>query len=87
MTGNFNLKACSGLRYNPIYLDPFLFVGILYLDYNRLLSSDKIAALYIYVVIQRMILYFSFMRSVITQLCDHLDIPFLKTKQAYLASK
>lgn len=37
MTGNLNLKSSTKLKYNPIYLDPILFVILLYLDYKRLL--------------------------------------------------
>lgn len=51
MTGNFNLKACSKLKYQPLYFDPFVFCVILYLDYNRVFSSTVIASLYVYMVV------------------------------------
>lgn len=38
MTGNLNLKSCVLVKYNPIYIDPFIFCGILYMDYNRIVE-------------------------------------------------
>ena len=38
MTGNLNLKSCVLVKYNPIYIDPFIFAGLLYLDANRLIE-------------------------------------------------
>ena len=50
MTGNLNLRACTSTKYNPIYLDPIMFVFILYADYNKLFESNVIAAMYVYMV-------------------------------------
>ena len=80
MTGNMNVKGCASLKYNPIYIDPFLFVAILYVDYNQLLSAQVVAGLYVWLTLQRLVLYILFLRSVISQLCDYLDIPFIVTK-------
>lgn len=87
MTGNLNVKGCAGMKYNPIYADPFLFVIILYLDHTRSLSRDTIGGLYIWLCVQRLVLYFSFLSSVISQLCVYLDIPFLMTKQQWESKK
>lgn len=87
MTGNLNVKGCAGMKFNPIYADPFLFVGILWLDYNQVFKRDTIAGLYIWLCVQRLVLYFSFLSSVISQLCTYLNIPFLQTKQQWLASQ
>ena len=84
MTGNLNLKACAQQRYNPIYLDTFIFPAILYLDYNRVFDSHVIGGMYIYMVVQRITLYMLFLNSIITQLCDYLDIPFIQVKQNYV---
>lgn len=80
MTGNLNVKGCASMKYNPIYIDPILFVIILYIDYNQILDIEIVKYLYIWLCVQRLILYFLFLRSVIIQLCDYLDLPFLMTK-------
>jgi len=82
MTGNLNLRSCAKAKYNPIYLDPFLFLVILYFDYNRTFESHIIAYMYIALVFERMIMYVLFMHSMITQLTTHLGIPFIRTKQS-----
>ena len=84
MTGNFNLRSCARAKYNPIYLDPFLFCVILYFDYNRTFESHVIAGMYIALVVERIIMYFLFMRSMIDQLTTHLGIPFVRTKQSVM---
>ena len=65
MTGNLNLRSCAKAKYNPWYADPFLFCGILYLDYNRTFEAKYIAALYICLIIERMISYARFMINMI----------------------
>ena len=87
MTGNLNVKGCAGMKFNPIYADPFLFVAILYLDHTQTFKRDTIAGLYIWLCVQRLVLYFSFLSSVINQLCEYLNIPFLQTKQQWQAAK
>ena len=51
MTGNLNLKSSAKVKYNPIYLDPFIFVAILYMDYNRLMEPKVLAVAYVLLVI------------------------------------
>ena len=51
MTGNLNLKSCVLVKYNPIYIDPFIFAGILYLDANRLVDPKFLAASYVLLVV------------------------------------
>lgn len=87
MTGNLNLKSCVLKKFNPIYMDPFIFCGLLYLDANKLVEADYLKMSYAFLVFQRAITYALFMRATISQLCHYLDIPFLETKQVYLARK
>ena len=65
ITGNFNLKSCASKVYNPIYIDPFLFAGVLYLDANQILDLNIIKGMYVYLCVQRLALYLLFLRSVI----------------------
>jgi hypothetical protein len=79
MTGNLNLKGCARMRYNPYYFDPPVFCLILYLDYNRVFESETIKYMYIALAVQRLVLYILFLKSLIVQICDYLDIPFIMT--------
>jgi len=87
MTGNLNLKSCAGVKYNPIYIDPFIFCAILYADHNRLLERQILMAMYCLLVLERIIMYFLFVRNMVSQLCEFLEIPFITVKQAYNKTK
>ena len=69
------------MKYNPIYIDPFIFLVILYFDYNRLADTKYVALAYIALVVERCIMYVLFMKGTIDQLCEHLCIPFIRVKQ------
>ena len=77
MTAQLNLKSSAGMKYNPIYGDPFAFAAILYVDANGLASPELLKAAYVSLLLVRVGMYIAFMRSVIVQVCDHLKIPFL----------
>jgi hypothetical protein len=83
MTGNLNLKSCARVKYNPIYADPILFCIILYFDHTRYFPSEIIAWAYVVLVLERIVVYYLFMRNLIVQLCDYLEIPFIGVKQGY----
>ena len=61
MTGNLNLKSCARVKYNPIYADPFIFLGILWCDYNKVFPSEIIGWMYVILVCERVVVYFMFM--------------------------
>lgn len=66
MTGNMNLRTCAGMDYNPFYLDPPVFLAILYCDHNRLMPPNYLALAYLVLVVNRTFRYFMFLRSIIT---------------------
>lgn len=49
MTGNMNLKSSAKQKYNPIYMDGFVFAFILFLDANKLVKNEYIASAYMYI--------------------------------------
>jgi len=63
ITGTMNLMSSAKARFNPIFIDPFIFVGILFLDHNRMLDSKFIAAAYILLVANRTCQYIAFLKS------------------------
>ena len=65
VTGNMNLKSSAQMRLNPIYLDPFVFAGVLYCDYNRLLTLDQLKMAYICILVNRFFQYVLFLKGMI----------------------
>jgi len=84
ITGHFNLVSCSKSKFNPFFLDPLVFIVILYCDYNRVFAAKYVAAMYMMLVIERSVAYVSFMRSMIHQLTSHLGINFIVVDKSKL---
>ena len=42
ITGGFNLASSAGMRFDPFFLDPVLFLGVLYCDYNQALPRSQL---------------------------------------------
>jgi hypothetical protein len=80
MTGNFNLKSTVGAKYYPFYIDPIIFLGILYADYNNLLAIETIKIAYVSLAAFRFICYMLFLRGMANDLCNALGIPFWRVK-------
>lgn len=83
VTGYFNLMSSSKTKFNPIFMDFFIFLGLLYADHNRLIPREQLIMAYISMVVVRTILYLLFLKSMISQICEHLQIPFVHVKQGY----
>jgi len=68
-------------------MDPFVFVGILFVDHNRMIDPKFIAAAYILLVVNRTFQYVSFLKSMADQICDYCELPFLVVKQGWTPPK
>ena len=82
MTGNFNLKSTVDAKFYPFYIDPFVFIAILYADYNELLFVDSIKIAYISLAVFRLVCYLLFLRGMANDLCKALGISFWRVKQS-----
>jgi len=87
ITGNLNLKSSARMRLNPVYLDPFVFCLVLYFDYNRLLPLNLIKLMYVGIMVNRLVSYVLFVKGMVDQICEFLDIPFLIVKADYVSKK
>ena len=65
ITGSFNLASSAGLKFDPFFMDPILFCGVLYCDYNQLASSQQLAMAYCSLIVMRAILYLVFMGNMV----------------------
>ena len=80
VTGNFNLNSTAEMKFDYIFAEPIIFFIALYIDYivpNSEEGNQVVLLFYIIFVAQTFIKYILFMRSVVNQVCDHLDIPFI----------
>ena len=87
VTGYLNLMSSSKAKFNPIFVDSLIFVMILYVDAHSMAPRQQIAAAYFALIAFRSVQYFLFLRSMISQICDYLDIPFITVKQNYVSKK
>lgn len=65
VTGNFNLNTTASMKFNYLYVDPWIFGSILYVDHNKLADLSVIKLLYVVFTAQLAIKYLAFMYSVI----------------------
>lgn len=86
-TGYLNLMSSSKSQYSPTFVDPFVFCLILYADHTRMAPPAQIAAAYITLIVFRAICYLLFMRSMVNQICEYCQIPFIRVKQDMVPMK
>jgi len=80
VTGIFNLNSTAGMRFNPYFVEPYVFAAVLYLDVQGALSTEQQALAYVLYVAMIFIKYLLFMRSVVSQLTAYLGINFVTVK-------
>ena len=83
VTAIFNLNSTANMRYNYLFAEPIVYMVIVYLDYTLPTSTESnqlVLGLYVTFVLSTFIKYIIFMRSVVNQLTQHLDIPFIRVK-------
>jgi len=83
-TGHLNLMSSSKSKYHPTFADPFIFCAILYADNRRMLPPEQLVAAYLTLIATRTVLYVLFMRSMVIQICDYCQIPFIRVKQDFM---
>ena len=69
------------MKYSPYYGDPIAFFAVLYFDHYELASKELICAAYASLLVVRVTMYIWFMKDMISQICDHLNIPFITVKK------
>lgn len=65
ITGSFNLASSAGMRFDPFFVDPVLFLGVLYCDYNQILRRSQLQMLYCSIIVMRAVLYLIFMGNMV----------------------
>ena len=83
VTAIFNLNSTASMPYNYLFAEPIVYMVIVYLDYTLPTSTESsqlVLGLYVTFVLSTFIKYIIFMRSVVNQLTQHLEIPFIRVK-------
>lgn len=80
-TANLNLMSMARVDFEPLYLDPLFYAAVMYADYTRAVEPKMLVAAYTTLLVVRTVCYLLFMRSVINQICAHLNIPFVTVIQ------
>jgi hypothetical protein len=80
VTGSFNLASCAKYKFNPFFIDVLIFLTILYADYNKKVSQENLLMAYLAMIAVRGMLYICFMASMVKQICQYMQIPFIRVK-------
>lgn len=83
VTGSFNLASSAKYKFNPFFVDVLIFFVILYLDYSKKVKQQQLIAAYFTLIIARFIMYIGFMANMIKQVCNYMNIPFIRVKQDF----
>ena len=85
VTGHFNLNSTANMHFDYIFYEPILLLIFIFVDYVMPITEESnkiVVGLYMVFMLQTFIKYILFMRSVVKQVCAHLDIPFLTVFKA-----
>ena len=66
VTAIFNLNSTADMPFNWFFYEPFLYGGIIYADFFRMLPAHILVYLYAFFLAQTLFKYVLFMTSVIT---------------------
>lgn len=80
VTGSFNLASSAKYKFNPFFMDVLVFLTILYADANKKISSNSLMMSYLAMIAVRAVLYLRFMANMVTQICEYMQIPFVRVK-------
>ena len=80
VNGIFNLNSTAGMKFNWFYIEPFIYLGIIYLDYNRLIQDRHAIMFYLAYATWIAVNYLIFMHSLVDQITTYMQIRFLRVK-------
>jgi hypothetical protein len=87
VTAIFNLNSTSGAKFNWLFFEPFVYLVIVYLDYNK--TMDYNTALYCYsgFFLYTMVSYLMLMNNIVQQITTHMNLRFLLVKPTNLTKQ
>ena len=76
----YNLSSTAGMQFDWLYVEPYVFALIVYLDYARVFENQQAALFYLAYGTWITVKYLIFMHSMVDQITSYLQISFLKVK-------
>lgn len=80
VTAIFNLNSTAGAKFNWLFLEPFIYLGLIYCDYNKTFDKATCAHLYASFFAVILVRYLMLMRNIVKQITEHMGLSFLKVK-------
>ena len=78
ITAILNVNTMAKIKFSWFFVEPFLYMGIVYLDATQKHLDNKVIALaYLVWYLFLLTKYLMYMRSVITSLLEYLGLPFV----------
>jgi len=65
VNGIYNLNSTAGLKFNWFYIEPFIYLSIIYLDFTRLIQDRHAIMFYIAYTMWISVNYLVFMHSLV----------------------
>lgn len=65
VNGIYNLNSTAGMKFNWFYIEPFIYLGIIYLDYSRLIQDRHAIMFYVAYTAWITVNYLVFMHSLV----------------------
>lgn len=75
-----NLCTMAKRRYDYFYVEPYVYFGLVLLDYAKVLTDQQAAIVYVAFSTWIMVKYLLFMYGLVDQITDFLNIRFLHNK-------
>jgi len=80
VTGLLNIASTACIPFPVHYIEPYIFLVLLFLDRYRMVQPSLIAAGYTLIVVFILIEYLLFLYGMVTTLTKYLGIRFLRVK-------
>lgn len=81
IAGLLNIASTAGIDFPYLYIEPFIYIAILFVDANRLANPHLLVGAYSMLALEVLVKYCLFLHSITTQLTTYLRIPLLTVKQ------
>ena len=80
VTAIFNLNSTAGAKYNWIFVEPFAFFVLVYLDSTGVLGTQAAKGAYVGFFAVTMVNYLLLMKNIVQQITTHMGLHFLRVK-------
>lgn len=77
VTAIFNLCSTAGAKFDWIFMEPSLFMGIIYMDVTQIVDAKLAGMLYIGFFLMTMVRYLLLMNNIVNQITSHMGLRFL----------